>query len=146
MFYDHFSARSLLAKLGRCIGIHVYSVGVLAYMCTMTYSSTSLFYLCMITYAGNYQIHFMEIIMNRDIQQTHQTRQADLYVPRYASIYAQRSPHYQMLTLWNKWASSCPELISKKRFKKLIKTTFLRKYEEYVHCDNARYIECNGDK
>ena len=85
--------------------------------------------------------------MNRDIQQTHQTRQSGLvYVPRYASKYAQRSPHYQMLTLWNKWASSCPELISKNRFKKLIKTTFLRKYEEYVHCDNVRCIECNGDK
>ena len=45
------------------------------------------------SFHGNYP-------MNRDIQQTHQTRQSGLlYVPRYASKYAQRSPHYQMLTL-----------------------------------------------
>ena len=39
-----------------------------------------------ISFHGNYP-------MNRDIQQTHQTRQSGLlYVPRYASKYAQRSP------------------------------------------------------
>ena len=59
--------------------------------------------------------------MNCDIQQTHQTRQSGLhvlYVPRYASKYAQMSPHYQMPTLWDKWAWSSDEQISKNRITK----------------------------
>ena len=39
-----------------------------------------------------------------------------------------------------------PELISKNRFKNLIKTKFINKYEESVTCDNVMYIESNRDK
>ena len=81
---------------------------------------------------------------NRDILNYKCTRQSELlYVPKYSTKFAQKSPAYQLPKLWNQWAISFPENISRNAMKKLLKMRYMEIYQDQVTCNNTRCPDCH---
>ena len=73
--------------------------------------------------------------LNQDMQQTHTTRQSDLYIPRYSSKYAQKLRNMEYM------ARSIPQNSSRNIIKKI--TKLLLSCPKHIKCENIRCSDCH---
>jgi hypothetical protein len=73
------------------------------------------------------------------------TRQSNLFnIPRSESCFAYKLPQFVLPTLWNKWARSFHNDMTRPRVKQYIKGSILDSYLSQVTCNYTKCFDCNS--
>ena len=80
---------------------------------------------------------------NRDIQQTHETRQSSqIYIPRALNKFVEQLPLFTLPNIWNSLIHTINIETTRSLFKRNMKTTLIEHYNNIVRCINRNCRDC----